>query len=475
MEATRHYLASQGWTAREELIFIDDGYSGGSLDRPALTKLRKFVQAGEVDCVVVFKIDRLSRSVIDTVTLVLQEWEDLTFLKSAREPVDTTSAMGKQFFYMLVSYAEWERNVIRERMFSGKMRRAKDGRSPGFPTAYGYKKGPTAGTMVLVDEEVHVVRMVYDLAEQGQTVRFITKCLNEKAFKSRKGAPWGTSMVSKMLHNPIYLGKLVWGRTRLNPRWKKSPSETRVKQAEPYVDMETDNIPPIISQEQFDRVQRLMAGNQKIQAAAIGSDHLLTGLIKCARCGRAMQYNAYEKWAYYRCGQKSGQGLCDAPSLRAEGLEEEVIAVLRQRFEDLAGDLISSTADSGREAGQLVADLAALETHVARLETQEKRINQDYRSENLTAEERRQLLAEVQAERSQLLRAMADMKDQQGALDDSRLFLQEQMAHIRDSDLFRALPPEKQKHILRFFIKEIRALKTSGGDVDVTIAWKGIA
>lgn len=98
-----------------------------------------------MDCVVVFKLDRLSRNVIDTVTLVLQEWEDLTHLKSAREPVDTTSAMGKQVFYMLVS----------ERMFGGKMRRAKEGRSPGFLAPYGYHKGPTPGTLALIDEEAH--------------------------------------------------------------------------------------------------------------------------------------------------------------------------------------------------------------------------------------------------------------------------------------------------------------------------------
>jgi site-specific DNA recombinase len=474
-EACQHYVVSQGWRVREDLVFIDDGHSGGSLDRPAMAKLRRAVQAGEIDCVVVFKLDRLSRSVIDTVTLVLQEWEDLTHLKSAREPVDTTSAMGKQFFYMLVSYAEWERNVIRERMFSGKMRRAKEGRSPGFPMAFGYKKGPTPGTLLIDEAEVGVVKLVYDLAEKGHTVRAITKYLNDHGFISRKGAPWGTSMVSKMLHNPVYTGKLVWGRRRLNPRWKKTPGEARVKTADPYVDMETPSIPMMIPQDQFDRVQRLMEGNKKIEPGALGSEHLLTGLLKCGKCGRALQYNASGRWTYYRCGFKSSQGLCDAPSLPAEALECEVIDALRQRFEQMAGALVAENKDGQGNTESLTATVSAVEQKINRLDQQERRINQDYREERLTAEERRSLLAGIQDERSRLLRTLADLRAEEAAMQDSQRFFAEQLETVRQEDQFRSLPVEKQKQILRFFIHQVRAERGAEGETAVTISWKGSA
>lgn len=473
MEACQHYVASQGWRVREDLIFIDDGYSGGSLDRPAINKLRKSVKAGEVDCVVVFKLDRLSRSVIDTVTLVLQEWEDLTHLKSAREPVDTTSAMGKQFFYMLVSYAEWERNVIRERMFSGKMRRAKDGRSPGFPAAYGYKKGPTPGTLEVIGEEAQVVRTVYELAEKGQTVRFITRYLIEHGYRTRKGAPWGTSMISKMLHNPIYTGKLVWGRTRINPRWRKHPDETRVKSAEPHVDMESASIPQIIAQAQFDRVQRLMEGNKKIQPAALGSEHLLTGLIKCQRCGRALQHNSYGKWAYYRCGFKVSQGLCDAPSMRAEPLEAEVIQALRRRYEELAGARLGERTPEG--TSKLEGNIQSLESKMERLELQERRINHDYLEGRLTPEDRRSLLHHVQDDRAAIQMMLVQLEGERSTLLENVNSTQEQLVHIKDLDLFRALPIGKQKQVLRFFISEVRASKPDGDDIQVAITWKGSA
>jgi site-specific DNA recombinase len=87
-EACQSYIHSQGWTPSDALTFVDDGISGGTVDRPALTRLRAAVRAGEVDCVVVYKLDRLSRSVVDMVKLVLEEWDGHCYLKSAREPLE---------------------------------------------------------------------------------------------------------------------------------------------------------------------------------------------------------------------------------------------------------------------------------------------------------------------------------------------------------------------------------------------------
>jgi site-specific DNA recombinase len=479
MEACRHYVASQGWQIRDDLIFIDDGHSGGSLDRPAMTRLRRRVKAGDVDCVVVFKIDRLSRSVIDTVTLVLKEWEDLTFLKSAREPVDTTSAMGKQFFYMLVSYAEWERNIIRERMFSGKLRRAKDGRSPGFPAAYGYRKGASPGTLTIDEAEAPVVRLVFDLADGGETVRGIARHLNDRGYQTRSGAPWGSSMVSKLLHNPVYSGQLVWGRTRINPRWRKGPGEPRVKQAEPYVALESASIPAIVSREQFERVQRRLAGNRQFQPGALGSEHLLTGLLTCRACGRTMQHNACRQWAYYRCAR--GGGHCQAPSVQAPMLEAAIVDALRARHEAQVAAAAAAELGGGRAAEQeaLQERMAAVAGQLARLEAQERRMNLDYREGRLTAEERRELLAQVGAERERHERALGELQAELGAMEVAAAGQAGAVGiggggEAGDrADLFRPLPPDRQKQILRFLVKRIEAGIREPGVLEVNIVWAG--
>jgi len=472
-EACRHYVQSQGWQVREDLIFIDEGFSGGSLERPAMNRLRKMIQQGLVDCVVVFKLDRLSRSVIDTVTLVLQEWEDLTYLKSAREPVDTTTAMGKQFFYMLVSYAEWERNVIRERMFGGKLRRAKEGRSPGFPMPYGYKKGPTPGTLEVIEEQAQVVRLVYNMAEEGTSVRQITLHLNKNGFASRKGAPWGTSMVSKMLHNPAYTGKLVWGRRRANPRHGKAPGETKLKMADPHVVIEQSVIPAIVDQAQFDRVQMIMAGNKKIAPRAVGSEYLLTGLIKCGKCGRFMQYNGYQGWNYYRCGGKTGQQICDAPSIPAEALEDQILHLLRERY---GASVVSEVETSGlsrieAELEQLQMASSSVGQALERLEGQEKVINRDYRLEQITAEERRQLLTEVLEEKQTLLRQQSDLAQRDEDLRTRGLMMAQQARILSDEDAWSKIPMGERKQVLRIFIDQIKALRESKDHIVADVVW----
>jgi site-specific DNA recombinase len=199
LEGCKHYIISQGWQVNEELIFIDDGYSGGNLLRPGMKKLRKAIQDEKVDCVVVFKLDRLSRSVRDTVNLVLDEWDGTTYLKSAREPVDTTTPMGKQFFYMLVSYAEWERSVIRERTYSGKIKRAKDGQNPGIRAPYGYKIGAVKGSFEIVEPEAKIVWYIFEKYAAGTGIISIVTDLNKQGIKNRSGGAWAFSTIAGLL------------------------------------------------------------------------------------------------------------------------------------------------------------------------------------------------------------------------------------------------------------------------------------
>ena len=139
----------------------------------------------------------------------------------------------------------------------------------------------------------------------------------------------------------------------------------------------------------------------------------------------------------------------------------------------MAGALVAENQDGQGNTESLSATRAAVEQKIARLEQQERRINQDYREERLTAEERRVLLAEIQDDRSRLLRTLADLRQEEAALQDSQRFFAEQLDSVRQTDLFRSLPIEKQKQILRFFIHQVRAEKAAEGETAVTISWKG--
>ncbi|HWI61591.1 MAG TPA: recombinase family protein [Symbiobacteriaceae bacterium] len=452
-EACRHYLLSQGWQVREDLIFIDDGYSGGSLERPALGRLRQEAKNGEIDCVVVFRLDRLSRSVIDTVMLVLQEWDGLTHVKSAREPVDTTTAMGRQFFYMLVSYAEWERNVIRERMFSGKLRRAREGRSPGMPAPYGYRKGPTPGSLTPLEEEAAAVRQAFRLAEAGAAHREIARALTACGFPTRKGGPWSTSLVSKLLRNPIYSGLLVWGRRRVNPRWGKAPGERKYRAAEPHVVAPGTSLPPLVAQAQFERVQAALSRKRQVPPAAAGSVHLLSGLLRCGRCQGPMQYNRYRHWAYYRC-------TCKAPAVPAALVEDAVAREVTARYgaTALAEALATLTQHRRDEAEKAAAAGAALAGARRRLEAQAHRIDRDYREGRLSAAERAELLAAVRAEAAQLQPPTLAVTV---------------APPVEPRDPWTALTPREQKEILGHLLDAVQAARAGRDTVEITLTWAG--
>ncbi|HWI65059.1 MAG TPA: recombinase family protein, partial [Symbiobacteriaceae bacterium] len=285
LDGCRHYALSQGWQHSPDLTFIDDGYSGGSLERPALTRLREAVQQGLVDCVVVFKIDRLSRNVVDTVNLVLREWDGKCHVKSAREAIDTATQQGKMFFYTLVSFAEWERSVIRERTWSGRLRRLQEGRNPGFRPPYGLRTGATPGSFELVPDEAAVVRRIFTLHARGLGYKAIATELGQAGIRFREGRPWSAQTVMAVLRNAIYTGRLVYGEQVV----------------------ESAHLPRILADEQYEAAQERRSGRARERAPnrAVTSSHLLTGLLRCGRCGSAMmgrkKYGRGGGEEYYIC------------------------------------------------------------------------------------------------------------------------------------------------------------------------------
>ncbi|MDF2629674.1 MAG: site-specific recombinase for integration and excision [Symbiobacteriaceae bacterium] len=475
-EACRTFIRSHGWVVSDSLEYVDDGLSGGSLERPALARLRAAVSAGLVDCVVVYKLDRLSRSVVDMVRLVLDEWEGRCHVKSAREPIDTVSQAGRLFFYQLMSFAEWERSVIRERTFAGKLRRAQEGRNPGMTAAYGYRLG-AGGALVVEPGEAQVVQLIFGLYLSGMGCTQIGLRLGELGYPSPAGRRWGSGQVSRLLSNPVYMGTLVYGK-------QTSVRGRRVKSERPHVVRE-GAVPAIVSAAEFAAVQALKAGRPGVGRAqgsgrSLSSQSLLTGLLRCG-CGRALCGSGGSgdrfRYRYYYCGASGGgAALCRGGRIRQAELDRAVTDALLRRLrgeESALRGRVAAALDRATAVAEAAA--AAAERDLARAKEKGARLRTLVLEGGLSAAAYRELRRDVQAHledaaeravraRAEVERAKAAGGARAGAAPPD--LAQDLSAHWHTLDL------QEQKRLLRQFISRVTAqVDRESGVLDLTITW----
>lgn len=191
----------------EDLDWYDDpGVSGGTMDRDGLTSMLAAVEAGDVAGVVVYKADRLSRSLRDLLTILDRRLEPngIRFV-SVTEQFDTSTASGRLFLQMLGSFSEFERNVITERTTEGRRSKAERGGHACGSVPYGYRKSED-GELVEDPDTAPIVRRIFRERDADESLRAIAEGLNNDGIPTRRGGNWHASTVSYILKNPKYRG-----------------------------------------------------------------------------------------------------------------------------------------------------------------------------------------------------------------------------------------------------------------------------
>jgi DNA invertase Pin-like site-specific DNA recombinase len=317
-EACEAYIASQrseGWVLVHDR-YDDGGVSGGTLERPALKRLLADIKAGLVDVVVVYKIDRLSRSLMDFAKLVqIFDQNEVTFV-SVTQSFNTTTSMGRLTLNILLSFAQFEREVIGERVRDKIAASRARGMWMGGPVPLGYR---VENRKLLVDDAAAAtVRRVFEgFAEIGSATRLLP-ILRAERLLTKHGRPFDKGAVYKLLVNRVYLGEAVH-------KGKSYPGEHAA----------------IIPQALWNRVHEIMASNPHMRAglARNRSPALLRGLIFGAD-GRALSPTHTRKqgrlYRYYVSQSVLKGGADDAPYRRLPAGEIEALvldqlrALLRQ-------------------------------------------------------------------------------------------------------------------------------------------------
>ncbi len=219
-EAAEAYVQSQvraGWAALAER-YDDGGYTGANLERPALRKLLVDIEAGRIDCVLVYKVDRLSRSLLDFARLMEIFERRQVSLVSITQPLNTTGSLGRLTLNILLSFAEFERQMIADRTRDKMAAARRKGKWVGGTPVLGYDIADTGGKLVVNEEEAGRVQAIFTLYLQHRSVACVlaeiqarnwtTKQWRTRDGKERLGRPFTKATLHRLLKNVLYLGKV---------------------------------------------------------------------------------------------------------------------------------------------------------------------------------------------------------------------------------------------------------------------------
>lgn len=373
-EAAEAFIRSQkheGWELLPDL-YDDGGYTGGNMDRPALQRLIDDINRRAIDCVVVYKVDRLSRSLLDFAKMMeLFDKRGVSFV-SVTQQFNTTNSLGRLTLNILLSFAQFEREIISERTRDKLSAARKKGKWIGGHPVLGYDIDPRGGKIVVNADEAQRVRAMYDLYVKLGTLNAVWDEISRRDWRSKQwtteagvtrgGKPISKSGLYGILTNALYNG-MVDHKGTLYPGEHER----------------------IVEQKIWERVQEGLRENGRTNGAVVKNKYgaLLRGVLFCKHCGTAMMHTYTHKgprrYRYYVCykAQQKGWKNCQTKSVGAEQIEGAVLtsirrlardrelaeAVLAEAMTQLKGrthELVSERTAAKRNLRQLNQDLAKL-------------------------------------------------------------------------------------------------------------------
>jgi len=208
---------SEGWQAMPD-HFDDGGYTGGNMDRPAMKRLTAAIEAGHVDCVVVYKVDRLSRSLLDFAKIMeLFDRHGVSFV-SVTQQFNTTSSLGRLTLNILLSFAQFEREIISERTRDKMSAARRKGKWVGGLPMLGYDVDPGGGKLIVNPEEARQVHAIFELYLEHGSLLSVAQELDRRGWRmkswitkdgvNRRGKPFTKGALHRLLTNVIYTGKV---------------------------------------------------------------------------------------------------------------------------------------------------------------------------------------------------------------------------------------------------------------------------
>lgn len=392
------YAKAHGYAVAD--IYVDAGLSGKNTNRPELQRMLEDAGRRSFDVVLVWAVDRISRSVPDLLHLIETLREHGVDFAAVSQDFDTSDPTGLLTLHILGSFAQFERELLIERTKEGHLRRLQKSDWSCGVVPFGYSK--VDGKLVEVAEEAAVVRRMFDLFLEHKAFNGVARLLSEEGVRTRNGNRWYGNVVKGILRNPVYMGANVYGR--------HAKGDTRVKPKEEWT-VVPGMREPMVDPKTFDAVQAIIDATKPQKLPPASPPSLLAGLVRCGECMSPM-YAARNRSGktfhrYYRCNGSThlGKDFCSGMSMRADRLEGVVEAKVREvaRLGDGADQ-----AQAAREVDDSAAEEhRKLQNAMERVKYRIARVFELYETGELGKADLRERMAKLSAERDRVQAALA--------------------------------------------------------------------
>jgi site-specific DNA recombinase len=466
-ESGEAYIAAQkheGWVCLPDR-YDDGGFTGGNMDRPAVQRLMKDMEAGKIDCVVVYKVDRLSRSLLDFAKIMEAFEKYHVSFVSVTQQFNTTHSMGRLTLNILLSFAQFEREIISERTRDKIAAARRKGKFAGGRPVLGYDllSSPSGPKLVVNDDEAARVRAIFELYLKHQALiptvmeldrrGWTTKVWQTKDGRRVGGCPFDKNLLYHLLTNVVYLGRVRY-----------------------HEEVHPGEHSAIVDEQIWQRVQAVLGRNGRTGGGVVKNKHgaLLKGLLRCASCkcsmGHAYTSQGTKRYRYYVClkAQKRGWHNCPTKSVPAGEIERFVVEQIKVIGKDPT--VLAETLRQARGQGQ--RSLAELEVEERGLQRQLARHNADLRK--LASGAKAGELAVMQDRIRAAEQRTTEIREQIVALSREMVDEREVAAALSVFDpVWETLSPREQARIIHLLVERVD-YDGKQGTVSVTFRPNGI-
>lgn len=472
-ESAEAYILShkhEGWVCLPER-YDDGGFTGGNMERPALKRLLADIEAGEIDCVVVYKVDRLSRSLLDFARIMETfEKHGVSFV-SVTQQFNTTNSMGRLTMNILLSFAQFEREIIAERTRDKMSAARRKGKWMGGGLVLGYDVAPRGGRLIVNEEEAAQVRAIYELYLEHRSLIPVVRELDRRGWRNKRwitkkgnergGAPFTKNTLFRLLTNVIYIGKVSYKGTIY-------PGEHDA----------------IVDAKVWKRVQELLRRNGRNGGKEVRNKYgaLLKGLLYCVPCNTAMVHTYTAKkngrrYRYYVClnAQQRGWDACPTKSVNAHDLETFVVDHIRGLGSD--GEIVAETIRQVRGKS---------EKRMIELERERRTLERKLRRLHAKLQELALMPAAPGSDVSLTADRLADLQDQIRSIEQRMTAIREEVLSLEretvdEGDLVKALSifdpvweslNSRERHRVMHLL--IDRIAYDGRDGSVTVSFRSL-